>query len=134
MKRRRRADKEAPAVPAAGGPGRGHAACRARAGELEARLAAAEASASELRGRLAASEATASELRTSNEALARDLASAREQAELASLGGGFSHLGEAVEKGRALRRDFGAELPPGVLLLIMDRASDRKCVVAGIMF
>ena len=167
MKRRRRADKEAAAGPdEAGG---GHAACRERAGELEARLAAseaalseqggrlasaattegelraslaaAEAAAAEQGGRLAASESAAAELRAANEALAREraavkgenaaaLASAQEQAELAALGGGFAHLDEAVEKGRALRRDFGAELPPGILLHIMDRSPDRKCVFA----
>ena len=137
LKRRRRSDMEATAPTAepeaereAGGPEGGggglHDTCLARAGELEARLAAAEAASSELRGRLAATEAA--------------LAYARDQAELAALGGGFSRLSRAVEKGRARRtahflerrRDFGAELPPGVLLHIMDRAPDRKCVCVGI--
>ena len=71
MKRRRKAGEaggSAFASPAptsnAGGPeGGGHAVCRARAGELEARLAAAEAALSEKGGLLDAAETAASELR-----------------------------------------------------------------------
>ena len=206
MKRRRRADKE-PAAPSPpeGGPdeaGGWHAACRAWAGELEARLAAAEAAASELRDRLSAAEAALSEqggrlataattegelraslaaseaasaekggrlaeaeaalseqrgrlaaaddaeLRATSEALAGEhaaearehaavLASSREQAALAALGPGASSFGAVEAALRAARflerrRDFGAELPALVLLNIMDRAPNRKCVSAGI--
>ena len=63
------------------------------------------------------------------------------QAHLAArTGSSLSHLIFSVEAEHTLRtaqflerrRDFGAELPPGVMLLIMDRAPGRKCVSAGI--
>ena len=153
-----------------GGGGGLHYTCLARAGELEARLAAAEAALSEQGGRLAAAattegelrasltaaEAAASELRDVNEALSRGacslerehaaearehadvLASFRElQAALSALGPGVSigAVEAALRTARFLerRRDFGAELPAGVLLNIMDRAPDCKCVVVEIM-
>ena len=185
-----------------GGPdeaGGVHAVCRARAGELEARLAASEATASEqggrlaaaatteaelraslasaggrlsatesaaseLGGRLAEAEVAASELRAANEVLARELAAvnggnavslassqalqATTEAKLpASLASAESALCEqggrrtAVEAECALRtarflerrRDFGAELPPLVLLHIMDRAPGPKCVLLLIL-
>ena len=180
-RRRRRADKEDPSDPPPGVPDEsvgGHAACRARAdeleaaaselrgrlaaaraalseqggrlaaaaateGELRASLASAEAAAAEQGGRLAAAEAAAADLRAANEALTREhaavLASSREpQAALSALGPAlsFSAVEAALRTARFLerRRDFGAELPAGVLLHIMDRAPDRKCVSAGIFF
>ena len=90
-----------PPSPSSVGPdeGDGHAACRARAEELEARLAAAEAA--------------ASELRAANEALAREHAALKKVHDVCLF----------FER----RRDFGAELPPGVLLNIMDHAPSSKC-------
>ena len=80
---------------------------RARVGELES-------TEDVLRARLAAAEAAASELRAANEALARE------------------HAAVKKEHGVCLfferRRDFGAELPAGVLLNILDHAPDSKCV------
>ena len=135
--------KDAVPSSAAGGSdeGDGHAVCRAR-------LAAAEATEGELRARLAAAEATAFELRAANEALAGEkeeieeaLASAEAEkgelrARLAALGGGSSSSGlwNSVPVNVELcpflarRRDFGAELPAGVLLIIMDRAPSSRCL------
>ena len=115
---------------AADGPdkGDGHAACRARAGDLESRLAA--------------SEAASSELRAANEALEAALASSEAEkgelrARLAAFGAGSSSVSRRsavwpveveVCPFLARRRDFGAELPAGVLLALMDRAPSSKCV------
>ena len=157
MKRWRFAGEAASAAPtpsSASGEEDGHAACRAR-------LAASEAAFSEQGGRLvisqaalAAAEAAASELKAANEALAREkkaleaaLASAEAEkgelrARLAAFGAGSSSVLRRsaprpvhVEMSPFLarRRDFGAELPAGVLLALMDRAPSSKCAFLEIL-
>ena len=81
---------------------------------VSAELALSRARVVELEARLAAAEAAASELRAANEALARELAAVKKAHET------------ALFDWRP--RDFGAELPAGVLLNIMDRVPDSKCV------
>ena len=154
MKRRRIAGKAAGSAPnPAGSPGEeedGYAACRARLAASEAafaeqggRLAAAESA-------LAASEAASSELRAANEALAREHAAlkqeheaalaslasseAEKRARLAASGAGSSSVlrrSSPVDVELcpflARRRDFGAELPAGVLLALMDRVPSSQC-------
>ena len=193
MKRQRPADEAAaaPTPPPSATDGKdGHAACRARAGELEARLAASEAAFSEQGGRLSSLEtrlaaleavvsggrlapsvesavaaeqggrlapsdpAAASEPGPVNEATVGDMApkmglearlttveaeGGELRAALSVQGGRLAALEEVCGLGPPeeevvdpepvlcpfleRRRDFGAELPAAVLLLIMDRVS-----------
>ena len=88
------------AVAAAADPAAELALCRARVGELEARLASSEAERGELRARLAALDAAFVSLDKEHNV----------------------HI--FLER----LRDFGAELPSDVLLNIMDRVPDIKCV------
>ena len=148
MKRRRNVTPAAAASPSGAiDPAAELALSRARVGELEA-------TEGELRARLAAAEATAFELRAANEALAGEkeeieeaLASAEAEkgelrARLAAFGAGSSSVLRRsaprpvhVEMSPFLarRRDFGAELPAGVLLALMDRAPSSKCAFLEIL-
>ena len=121
MKRRRNAGK-AGAAPAPSDPaeGDGHAACRARLAASEAEKDGLRAALSEQGGRLDAAEAAAAELRAANEALAREHAALKQDHDVCLF--------------FARRRDFGAELPAGVLLNIMDRAPSSECVGMGSRF
>ena len=120
MKRRRNAGK-AGAAPAPSDPaeGDGHAACRARLAASEAEKDGLRAALSEQGGRLDAAEAAAAELRAANEALAREHAALKQDHDVCLF--------------FARRRDFGAELPAGVLLNIMDRAPSSKCASVEIL-